>query len=683
MAGYQDIANSLLSKFGTGQIQKNQEDKDMAKIVMDQFERAKSAKQETKVKWIEHVKLWRGDHWKKGRAKWKSTTVENIVFSIIETMVPLMVDRTPEMVYIPQTAEDEELSYKMNQVSSFIWTVDDMDEKMPTVLRDILILGTGCMKVRWEDTKLGGMGEVTTDVLDPFNVYPDPEATDPSNMRWVIVKDKMSVKEIKSKYGKDVPSDKAYNDDDNTRPTDTLSMQNSTNYSNVNATILEKWYLDENRKMRTCVVSNGVLLEDRETPYETNDFPILFFFDHKLNGEFWGIGEIENLKPLQYEVNKVRAMIMDNMIATNNTMIVVDSTAGVKMKDLRNEPGLLIEKQPGGSIVRLPAPPLPNYIQNQIEINRMAMQNVSGVTDITKGIANGQTSGSTVQMLTEAAQTRIRGKLKNVEATMKKLGRWYLTLVRQFYQEPRIISLVDGNDGIKFTQFNGKDLRPQIPKTDPMTGQPMLQLDEQGQPVMNPATGQPMLQMEEGFTTFTVKISSGSSMMLNKSAKYQQTLELYQNGAVDIESLLKAADIGDSQDIIRRLIHYGKLPDPNTPKVDVGKILADLGFKVNISGNNPDVIMEMMNQMKQQADTMNQTQVQNAQTAKTSVDQMNQDQVKQEAQQQTAQAQLMASMHQQGAPMQQGPHVVAPSLPAFSVQQAMNQAAHQAAINKN
>lgn len=583
---YDDILKKLMGK-SSEEIKQESYEKTKANVIDQRYNESKSSKEVVKEKWIDYVKLWRGDHWSKNRAKWKSDTVENLCFSVVETMIPLMGDRSPEINYLPQTEEDITAAEQLNQVSRYIWNADNMPEKMPIILRDMLIIGTAIVKMRWDVEKYNGMGDVTADIIDPFHFFPNPEATGPDDMQWCILKTKIPTKELLKQYGKEVPSDAEYNADDHKRPSDT--NDNNGNFSPTSATVLEYWEKNKNGRMEVTIYSNGVILEEKESPYETDEFPFIFFYDHKLNHEFWGIGEFENLKPLQLELNKVRAMIMDNMIANNNTILVVDSTSGVSAKELSNKPGLVVEKQPGGKIERLAPGHLPSHFQNQIEITKQAMQEVSGVHDVSKGMVGGQvTAASAIQILTENSQTRLRGKLRNVEGSVKRMAYWYLTLIRQFYTEPRIVRLTGDDNSFQFIPFDALQLRQEQPIIDPETGQP--EMDE--------ITGEPKTEIL--LTEFDIKISSGSSMMMNKSAKYQQVLELYQSGAVDLETLLQSADIGNPKEIIKKMIDYGVIKDPNAPQLDISQILGDLGIKVNVTSNNPEAVMSAIQNAQQQ-----------------------------------------------------------------------------------
>src|SRR5690606_9612951 len=105
-----------------------------------------------------------------------------------------------------------------------------------------------------------------------------------------------------------------------------------------------------------------------------------------------------------------------------------------------SRPGQVIYKNPGGDVKRLEGSNLPNSLFSQLADIQSSMEYTSGIFPISFGVSPGSvTAASSLAILTENAQTRIRGKLRSMEVGLMELGKWYIALVRQFYTEPRII----------------------------------------------------------------------------------------------------------------------------------------------------------------------------------------------------------------------------------------------------
>jgi hypothetical protein len=580
------------------QLDQSDADKAKAEKVQQRFSYARTYKQPTFEKWKNNIKIYTGDHWNKKMASWKAKSSIRLAYSLVESTLPLMTDRPPEILVRPQLEEDIEKAIQVKNSIDYLWEFDNLQEKYVEVVRDQLVLGTGILKSTFDPTLLNGAGEVCTHVVDPFDIFPDPNATRPDELEWVIHRSRKSLRKIKMEYGKDVQSDSQYNASDDIRN----SIIKDNNRSDGVATVLEYWFYDDNGKVNIWTVANGVFLEAKVSPYEHNRLPFLWFYNVKLNGSFWGISDVETIADLQLEANKLRSITMDNLLATQNTVWLVDKTAGIKKNQITNEPGAIIEKNPGGNVERMPPAPFPQIVPQQLEQTRKDMEYVVGVFDVTKGQINSSvTAASAIQALTENSQTRIRAKLRNSEFAVKHLAELWISMISQFWTEPRIVRLTGKDHAYKFMTFNAMDLRqpdPSMLQPNPITGQMHVPPEN-----MDPATGRPNVEL---ITQFDVKITSGSSMLMNKSAKYQQNLELYQASALDIETLLASAEVGDPKEIIGRLIKYGVMKDPQAPSIDIKQILQGLGIKTSLTVSDPATVQQMLDNVGQQLQQMNQ-----------------------------------------------------------------------------
>lgn len=562
-----------------------------ASLVEQRYTESRNAKNILSQEWKEYLDAYEGNFYKKEtRQKWKARTYENICNSIINSMIPLMTDRQPEIIVEPREDNDIQKAKQVNTILNYVWQKDDMQRKLSMMIKDQLMLGTGVLQITFNPDKANGMGEIETHVVDIFDLFPDPSATSPETMEYVILRTRVPKRVLKKRYpdkADQIISDNDFLESD-ARYTDLNDRRHGLN--NV-CTVLEMWDYDDDGKERVSTICNGVELETRPSPYEKEGFPFIFFYNDILNGRLWGIGEMKNLLPLQKELNKIRSIIIDNMIANQNTIWLVDRQANIKKSAMTNEHGLFIEKNAGGSAQRVPPPQLPSWIQNQAELTRKSMEEVSGIHDVSKGVSSGSvTAASAIQILTENSQTRLRGKLRNTEFALKHYGEWVIALIRQYYDTTRIVRIA-GEE----VHFSNKELR------QPNTSRPEY-LDESGQPL----TDEEGNFMYELLTDFDISVKGGSSMLLNKSAQYQQMFEMFMNNAVDLESLLNAAEIGDTQKIIERMVKYKQIQDPNAPSVDPVGLLNGLGLRFNLSSTDPITIQQALNKYMQQYEEITQ-----------------------------------------------------------------------------
>jgi len=575
----------LLDAFKSSKEAKTRKKVDDALVaeVMKNYAKAKDAKTPFKEEWKEYYKLYRGEQYKKGGNRWQSKAMTNYVFQVVESFVPLMSDRQPAIQILPMMPDDAAIAQEVQDVVRHRWNRDSMRQKIQKILRDMIILGTGLAHIRFDSELSNGLGDVTIDSIDPFDFFPDDAATSFESMDWCILKTKRSAQYFKDTYGKDIVSP-TKEVDDQLRDTTTY-MEKPTDTSLIDEF---QYFKKEKGKIKRIIIAGQTILDERVLPYAKKSFPFVAFHNHSSNGELWSMGDVKQIASLQKKYNKIDSVVMDNMIATNNAIWIVDSTAGIKKGSLRNEPGLIVEKSPGGQVKRESPPPLPNYFMEAQNLTRQQIQDVSGVQDITQKLNNA--TGPAMQTVVEYTQTRLRAKLQNFETSIQQLGEWMVEMIREHYTEPRIIRITKPNmknqkGEFDFMTFDASKLKPEIPQTDPQSGQPMK--DESG-----------VLMMEEGAVYFDIEIASGSSMLLNRSAKYEQALQLYGAGAVDIETLLEAAEIGNPKTILDNLIKYGVIKDPEAPQVDLTGILNELGVRFNMTTNEPELITQAISKFR-------------------------------------------------------------------------------------
>jgi hypothetical protein len=137
-----------------------------------------------------------------------------------------------------------------------------------------------------------------------------------------------------------------------------------------------------------------------------------------------------------------------------------------------------------------------------------------------------------------------------------------------------------------FPTFDGRNLRQPSQES----------YDENGQLMTDPH-GNPLF---EDLIEFDINITSGSSMLLNKSAKFNQALTMFQNHVLDPETLLEISEIGDVEQIKSRLIQYGMVKDPNTPTIDPAELLQGLGLRFNLSSQDPTLVYEALQKFMDQ-----------------------------------------------------------------------------------
>lgn len=270
----------------------------------------------------------------------------------------------------------------------------------------------------------------------------------------------------------------------------------------------------------------NVLLRDDPSDYHHNHCPYVRFFRYTVPDKSYFFGEIDQIIPLQEELNKRKSQAIDLLNLTVNPPMLVYQGSGIDISKVTNRPGLILPTNvPVDQAAKwLQMPNIPSAMFVQMSTINQDIDTVSGIHDVTQGRKpTGVTAGVAIESLQEAAQTRLRLAAKFVEFSHKLAAEMMISIIYQYYTEPRTVRKKAANGWTyKDVNFASKDRR---------------------------------LVNEMPF----VKIQAGSTMPTNKSVLRQQAIALAQirmpdgKGAIDRRALLEIFDFPNTEGILARM----------------------------------------------------------------------------------------------------------------------------------
>lgn len=470
-------------------------EKKLSDWVYSKFKQSYVAKSPLMQDWKKYMSAYEGTYFKnENRPDYKSNEISNMVFSIIETIRPIMTDNNPKFIATPGTPKGMDYSSDVQMALDYEWDREKMNLKLPSQLIPMLVYGTAIWFVQW-DGKEGTHGEISIKPVDPFNIFPDPLATNTDDAEYLVYATYKNANQIKQLF-----PDKA-SAIEGTK----ISMSELVANRDENATedqnqvlVLEMWCHDwtsmdelEGKKQLkfpkgrviTCLPELGIVLSDKKNPYKDGKFPFVLQKNYDVPFKFWGVGEVEQILSPQHYVNELNNQIIDNAKSTANMQWIIDKNSGIGQGKLTNRPGLVIRKNPGTEVRRDAPPPMPNYVREQIEVLKKDIQDVSGCFDSLKGERQGSvTSGSAIMALQEAGQSRVRLKIKIMESNLSDLATMVYHRMQQFWKLDRWVRVTDIEGNPTFKQVgeellqNDFDLRVMAGSTMPINKNAMLDL---------------------------------------------------------------------------------------------------------------------------------------------------------------------------------------------------------------
>lgn len=327
------------------------------------------------------------------------------------------------------------------------------------------------------------IGDVNTEVVEPYRIAIDPLSTTCQDARWIMEYSIQPLNWIKETYGK---SGDGYTGKANeVKPEPGLSgtlrrffqLKTSSGVKGTtapvsgsggsdtmveNCAVVKEYYerpSKDHPKGRLIVVANSVLLYSGDSPCEGPDIgdwhPYSDFRWEVVPGRFWGKSPLDDGVEIQKRINSIDAVI----ILTRKTQAIpqklIPKGVGVHPGQWTGRPGLEVFWRDNGTGSRPETIPAAG-VDSQVFIERDKMvedlKNVTGAIDILKGDRPpGVTAASALNMLYEVGTGKLFPALNRWKEFIETSQKKQLRLVSKHYQEPR-------EDFIKMLRSKNKDL---------------------------------------------------------------------------------------------------------------------------------------------------------------------------------------------------------------------------------
>ena len=511
------------------------------------FKIGRDYKEKLEEKWYLSIAYYLGQQWVSYNAsardfnvppppKWRVRLVANYIMPIVRSMVARLTYSKPALICMPGTNEEEDknAARACESVLNYLWRHLDILSLTRDLVLWVVSCGTAFLKVYWDssagdiiDASMDGKpeyirtGEVAVEIVPPFAVTIDPMATSFKQSDYLIEAHMVSKNKLKEIFGEKLFKGVSWERDEKvsmkpsfiskilgmftgkTQPPEKEATSHVMVYEYYERPSLAR------PKGRKVFVSGDKVIEDVELP--DGLWPYVDFHDVKVPGRFWSSSIIEHLIPMQLELNKTKSQIIEhkNLMAKGKWLCAEGS---VKQNAITSEPGEVIEYNPN-----LPRPqqsqmtPLPNYVFEVMNRLSTDMQEVSGISEVSRGTVPGDVrSGRAIAYLQEADNTKLGPVVAGLERGLEDVGKKMLQLVEQRWDEPQTIKILGKNNQVEVIDFKGADVAG----------------------------------------NYDVIVQGGSSMPQNKALRQDFIIQLYQYGLIqDPQKVLSLLEFGGIEDV--------------------------------------------------------------------------------------------------------------------------------------
>lgn len=336
-----------------------------------------------------------------------------------------------------------------------------------------------------EDSGTLRTGEVVTENVIPFNVFPDRLADKMRKMRYVGIQTLKPIEWVEDTFNVIVPAaDNPLAMDYQRRlmhlvgkvsPWKGVGLEAQSMDIDADKTcILKEVEFCPNKnfpKGRYVVVAGDKLLTDvPRMPIAVEGdgtwyWTLTDFHFNYVPGRFWSDGGVNDLISSQIQINEIDKDLKDNRKTLGRNRILTPGELTLTRKTQMGESFLMMQYSGKDTAGQAPVfqqgTPLPQQVLEERAIHKSQIQDMSGdPKNVLKGHApSAQASGIMVDMLTETARS---GQAPDVDRWQHDMGNTYkkrLLCAKEAYTEERTIKITGKGKEAEIKQFKSSDLR--------------------------------------------------------------------------------------------------------------------------------------------------------------------------------------------------------------------------------
>jgi hypothetical protein len=545
-----------------------------------------------------YLKMFEGELWNKENIPETDTKAQvNYLFSTVMTIAPTLTDNKPVWGVRSRDYFMQRYMQLYDYALEYFWDKEEIDIKIFDATLSSLIAKIGIYKVYF-DADNGDFGDVCIEVVDPRTFIIAPGYTDPWKAPWCFEKLKKPLSWVKEKFPDECMNLKPDKDDEFQED---FARKEDIELSNRFVTIYTGWIKDdtaiesiieeektvrndkgieaktvEKVKKQMPKYPHGRLitfgegydkpLEDRPSPFLHGKPPYVIQYNYKVPFKFMGMGEGDQIEDLHKEFNLILQKICNHVRRYADPNFAGDANNGIDAETWKKEApggGNYFAKQPGTEgPTEIEVKPINRTATDVLNYIASAIEEVTGVTDITKGVSEKKQrqSAREIATLVETAYTRTRQRVRNLEWAIKRLCYLVVSLMQQNYgPEIRNINVkreenIDYKEISNTREFVGATLKP--PDEEPQDD------EEADEFAMREEDYKKFIEVfgeeDQVYADFDITIETNSTLPLDKQSMANLFLQLASvqltpQSAIDVESLLEALRIPNKGKIIERL----------------------------------------------------------------------------------------------------------------------------------
>ena len=296
----------------------------------------------------------------------------------------------------------------------------------------------------------------------------------------------------------------------------------------INKGLIDFVEVQQTRIRQTCSIGQIVLYD---LVLDTDIYPIVPVPNIWTNTPY-PMSDVRKNKDFQRFLNKIVSLITSHAQASSGLKLLIPQGSVQDIEELERDwanPNATLEYDASFGEPHFPSPQplsssimqLPQLIEKYIDLNMGIFEMMQGNTE-----AAPRTSSATM-MMEDFGQRRSKSKLRDVEGSLKRIGRVIYNLSKSHYSFEKTFRIAQPNNDINEYTVNKK------------------LYDDKSKELQTIANDVSVGQ-------FDIRIIGNSTMPSNKWGEWEIYMQAYQSGLIDKVEALKKTDIFDKEGVLQR-----------------------------------------------------------------------------------------------------------------------------------
>lgn len=438
----------------------------------------------------------------------------NVAFGTINVIYPSISVNYPKVTVNPTKPEWTLPAQTTEGMVNYYWKHHDFHVPFRRATKDFLIFGHGWLKVGWrykeqeqpfsaeqqqeqfnqqvmeaDEAAIANpamAGDLPTDEdiyatlsevqmvvvedrpfverVSPYDVYVDPEATCMEDSDWIAQRIIRPLDEAKTdkRYS---PAARAKLTSDHVAATQNeRKRERGSQHDDPEVERTTIWEFYDLRRGTLSICGDGAddfLVAPRPMPYGFGQ-PFVMIGNYEVPDQFYPLGDLEAIEPLQQELNKTRSQMMNARKHAARKYLYKESAFGPEGRTaLQSDVDMTMvpvadEQTPFSELIApMPQIQIPQELFNHSATIEDDISQVSGVSEYQRGqVPETRRTATEAAIISDSVNARAADKLAIIERSIAAVGRRVVQICQQFVTGEHVIRVLGQDDAINWVEFD-------------------------------------------------------------------------------------------------------------------------------------------------------------------------------------------------------------------------------------